>query len=144
MILTDTAFWLALANPRDHHHGRAAAWLDAIDEPLITTWTVVTETSYLLLHRLGPESHIKFLESAAAGGFEVLTLPVEALQRVAELMRKNRDLPMDLADASLVLAAEQLGHGRILSTDERVFQAYRWKPRKPFRNLLLEDPESYG
>ena len=41
-----------------------------------------------------------------------------------------------LADASLVLLAEHLGHGRILSTDERDFGAYRWKNRKPFKNLL--------
>ena len=55
---------------------------------------------------------------------------------MAELMQKYRDLPMDLADASLVLLAEQLGSGRILSTDERDFKTYRWKSRKPFKNLL--------
>ena len=40
-------------------------------------------------------------------------------------MEKYRDLPMDLADASLVLLAEALGSGRILSTDARDFGAYR-------------------
>ena len=45
---------------------------------------------------------------------------------------------MDLADASLVILAEHLGHGRILSTDERDFETYRWKQRKPFQNLLLD------
>ncbi len=44
---------------------------------------------------------------------------------------------MDLADASLVLLAEHLGHGRILSTDQRDFKAYRWKNNYPFENLLL-------
>ncbi|MEC8434908.1 MAG: hypothetical protein VXZ27_03640 [SAR324 cluster bacterium] len=44
---------------------------------------------------------------------------------------------MDLADASLVLLAEHLGHGRIVSTDERDFQTYRWKQHHPFTNLLL-------
>lgn len=43
----------------------------------------------------------------------------------------------DLADASLVLLAEELGHGRILSTDQRHFRTYRWKHRKPFENLLI-------
>jgi len=52
-------------------------------------------------------------------------------------MEKYADLPMDLADASLVILAGHLGHGRILSTDQRDFQAYRWKQREPFRNLLL-------
>jgi predicted nucleic acid-binding protein len=51
-------------------------------------------------------------------------------------MVKYRDLPMDLADASLVILAEELGHGRILSTDTRDYRTYRWKNRKPFQNLL--------
>jgi uncharacterized protein len=43
---------------------------------------------------------------------------------------------MDLADASLLLLAEHLGHGRILSTDLRDFGSCRWKNRKSFTNLL--------
>lgn len=52
---------------------------------------------------------------------------------------KYRELPMDLADASLVILAEELGSGRILSTDRRAFQTYRWKTRKPFKGLLPLD-----
>jgi len=52
-------------------------------------------------------------------------------------MNKYADLPMDLADASLVILAEHLGHGRILSTDKRDFHTYRWKHNKPFENLLI-------
>ncbi|MFM8330254.1 MAG: hypothetical protein ACKN9T_01045 [Candidatus Methylumidiphilus sp.] len=52
-------------------------------------------------------------------------------------MRRYADLPMDFADASLVILAEELGHGRILSTDQRDFQAYRWKNHHPFVNLLM-------
>lgn len=56
--------------------------------------------------------------------------------RARLLMRRYAALPMDLADASLVLLAEHLGHGRILSTDQRDFGGYRWKQREPFHNLL--------
>jgi predicted nucleic acid-binding protein len=52
-------------------------------------------------------------------------------------MQKYADLPMDLAVASLVILAEELGHGRKLSTDQRDFKTYRWKNHKPFQNLLL-------
>ena len=55
------------------------------------------------------------------------------------LMEKYRNLPMDIADASLVIAAEDLHVGDILSTDLRDFQAYRWKNHHPFNNLLLSD-----
>ena len=135
-MLADTGFWLALANRRDRHHAACVAALDNLDEPLVTTWPVMVETCHLLLARLGVEAELKFVASARDGAFEVFTLGEDHLPRVHELMEKYRDLPMDLADASLVIAAEDLGSGRILSTDERDFHAYRWKQRRPFKNLL--------
>jgi len=140
MVIADTGFWIALANRRDRHHDRANAWLEVLKEPLVTTWPVVAETCHLLLHRLGPESQRRYVMSCAEGAFELFDLRREDTPRVADLMEKYADLPMDLADASLVLLAEHLGHGRIFSTDERDFNAYRWKQREPFENLLLEDP----
>ena len=62
--------------------------------------------------------------------------PASQLARIPTLMRRYAELPMNLADASLVLLAEHLDHGRILSTDERDFSTYRWKSRRPFQNLL--------
>ena len=53
-------------------------------------------------------------------------------------MQKYRDLPMDLADASLVILAEELGSGQILSVDYRDFNSYRWKNTEPFQNLFQE------
>jgi uncharacterized protein len=55
-------------------------------------------------------------------------------------MDKYADLPMDLSDASLVVLAEALSHGRILSTDQRDFHAYRWKQQEPFENLFQDGP----
>ena len=51
-------------------------------------------------------------------------------------MRVNARFEGVAADASLVLLAEHLGHGRILTTDEREFGSYRWTSRKPFHKLL--------
>ena len=52
------------------------------------------------------------------------------------LMGKYADLPMDMADASLAVLAEQLNSGRILTVDRRDFSVYRWN-NKPFENLLI-------
>ena len=52
-------------------------------------------------------------------------------------MKQYADLPMDLADASLVILAEHLDDGRILSADQRDFNTYRWKNREPFENLMF-------
>jgi hypothetical protein len=58
---------------------------------------------------------------------------------MAILMSQYETLPMDFADASLIILAEHLGHGRIVSTDRRDFHAYRWKNHHPFHNLLDGD-----
>lgn len=136
MILVDTGFWLALASAKDRHHQSAKRALLEIEERLITTWPVMTETCHLLVARVGERSARAFVESGAAGAYELFELTRDHLPRVSALMAKYAALPMDLADASLVVLAEHLGSGRILSTDQRDFGAYRWKDRKPFRNLL--------
>jgi predicted nucleic acid-binding protein len=46
-------------------------------------------------------------------------------------MSKYRDTPMDLADASLVAAAEALDLARVFTLDSD-FQIYRWKGRRKF------------
>jgi len=60
------------------------------------------------------------------------------LSTAEELMQKYRDLPMDLADASLVILAEELGSGQILSVDYRDVNTYRWKNTEPFQIKLAE------
>lgn len=137
MILADTGFWLALANRKDRYYGLAVERLREINEPLITTWPVVTEVSFLLLSRLGAFAQLQFFRSFLDGAFEVFEIPATSHRRILELMKKYQELPMDLADASLVILAEETGEGRILSTDVRDFKTYRWKERKPFKNMLL-------
>lgn len=136
MILVDTGFWLALAATRDRHHVAAVATIDRVREPLITTGAVVVETCHLLAHRVSINAELAFLKSMQAEAFQVFDLARSHLPRACELIEKYRDLPMDLADASLVILAEELGTGRILSTDTRDFKTYRWKHRKPFKNLI--------
>ena len=137
MILTDTGFWLALLNSRDRYHRQAVVALEELDEPLITTWPVVTETTYMLLTRLGVDAQLRFLDNLERDYIQLFDVEQGHLSRIKVLMKKYKSLPMDLADASLVIAAEELNDGRILSTDLRDFNAYRWKNHRPFLNLLL-------
>jgi predicted nucleic acid-binding protein len=98
---------------------------------------VLTEVCHLLVARVGVHQALEFMDAVAQGAVDVMTLDEDALFRASYLMRRYRDLPMDLADASLVILAEQLEEGRILSTDLRDFSGYRWKNNQPFTNLLL-------
>ena len=135
MVLADTGYWLALANARDRWHQAAVSVTRQLDEHLVVTWPVVTETCHLLLSRLGVEAELRFIEQMSMN-VEIHELGQEHLGAIRVLMEKYADLPMDLADASLVVAATELGEGRILSTDQRDFNTYRWKDVEPFRNLL--------
>jgi uncharacterized protein len=139
MIIADTGFFFALANPRDRYHPAALRALEAINEPLITTYPVITETCYLLLSTSGNSAQCNFLKNLSNGAADIFHLQDNHLTRMIELIDRYADLPMDMADASLVVLAEHLGHGRILSSDRRDFQVYRWKNTQPFENLMLSD-----
>ena len=139
MVLTDTGFWYAFFNAKDKHHQRTIQIMQNLDEGLITTWPVITETSYLLQKALGVPAQLRFISALDADFIEISEITKQNLIRIQQLTNKYADLPMDLADASLVILAEELGHGRILSTDQRDFRAYRWKNHQPFQNLLLPD-----
>ena len=138
MVIVDTGFWLALANKKDRYHAVARSTLAELDEPLVTTWPVLTETCHLLLQHLGNPVQQKLIAAYDNGAFDVFDLRRDHGASIRRYMKKYADLPMDLADASLIVLAEHLGHGRILSTDQRDFRTYRWKQRRPFENLLLK------
>jgi predicted nucleic acid-binding protein len=138
VIIADTGFWLALANARDANHARARAALTRHRGPFINHLASHDRDVPPLGQSAQRKSALAFIRSGALGAFEIFALESSHPSRIEALMTKYRDLPMDLADASLVILAEELGTGRILSTDKRDFGAYRWKNRKPFRNLLAE------
>jgi len=136
VLIVDTGFLFALVDRRDTWHARAAALAGTAAEGWITTWPVLTEACHLFQRHLGSAFASDLMADVADGGLEVWELPDRQWPQIPLLMRRYARLPMDLADASLVLLAEHLGHGRIVSTDQRDFGAYRWKSRKPFENLL--------
>jgi uncharacterized protein len=138
MIAVDTGYFLALLHVGDAYHARAKTWLNSASEGWITTWPVVTEVSYMIGGRLGEAAKQDFLSDVVNGSIVIWDIPSEHARKTPALMKKYTKLPMDLADASLVLLAEHLGHGRILTTDQRDFGAYRWKSTKPFVNLMAQ------
>jgi predicted nucleic acid-binding protein len=134
MIIADTGFWIALA---DKNHQQANHFAKTTHERLITTYPVMTEVCHISLQRQGIQAQLNFIKMHQLGAFDVFDIPKKDKDRLFLLMQQYADLPMDLADASLVLLAEHLEHGRVLSTDKRDFHTYRWKNRHPFQNLLI-------
>lgn len=136
MIITDTGFFVALGNKKDNFYPQAIQQLSLLKEPLITTYPVIVETSYLLLERCGQSAQFKFLHQLTQESIQVFQLENGHLKRMVELMVKYADLPMDLADASLVVLAEELNDSRILTTDFKDFTIYRWQNSQTFNFLL--------
>lgn len=146
MIIVDTGFWISLFNDKDQYHQTAKKTLAKYaSEPLITTWSVLTESCHLLLQRSttkqkGVEKQVQLINlfDQYPEMFKIFNIFEIHFPRMKELMTKYADLPMDLADASLLILAEDLGEGRILSVDNRDFNTYRWKQTHPFTNLFLD------
>lgn len=123
MILVDTGPLVALFDPQDRQHARCVNVLKAIQEPLVTTTPVLTEA----FHMLGPASigSDRLREFVENGGLSIWLFDRPALTRAFELMESYADHPMDLADASLVTAAEALGTRRVFTIDRNDFETYR-------------------
>jgi len=134
MILVDTGPLVALFDPRDEQHKRCRRTLKELREPILTTTTVLTEA----FHMLGPASigSDRLREFVEAGGLSVWFLDRAWLGRAFELMDLYADHPMDLADASLVAAAEALGTRRVFTIDRKDFETYR--VRRGHRHASVE------
>jgi uncharacterized protein len=136
MIIVDTGAFVGLFNRRDAFRNSARAAFASFQEPFITTYPVLSETCYLLFRSVGHIAQANFLRSISRGAVTVFEPEISYLDRMIDLMETYADLPMDFADASLVVLAEYLGHGRILTVDQRDFSVYRWSNTNPFENLL--------
>jgi hypothetical protein len=114
---------VALIHADDRHHASCRDALERIREPLVTVWPVITEAMYLLDFSSDAQDALwRLLERDAV---KILTLGTADVPRMRELMRKYRDLPMDLADAALVRAAERERISRVFTIDRRDFEVYR-------------------
>lgn len=135
MILLDTGPVVALFDPKDGSHKRTRDLLRTIREPLVTTLPVLTEA----FHLLDPSSQgsVALRAFVLGGGTRMFELGDDGLSRAFELMEAYRDQTMDLADASLVVAAESLRTTRIFTLDRSEFTTYRARIGRSLRSFRL-------
>ena len=130
MIVLDTGPIVALFDKDDNYHNRSIDILREISEPLITTWPVITESFYLL--NLSYQVQDDLWEFIERGGVTIHPLEADICRRCRELMKKYHDLPMDLADATLVALGERLELSKIFTFDHKDFEIYKPRHRKRF------------
>jgi uncharacterized protein len=124
MTLCDTGPLVALINAGDAHHHRCTAALPHLSSPLLTTWPCLTETMYLLTRYGGYPAQEELWAYVEDGLLTLHTSSEGERARMHVLMQQYRDTPMDLADASLVAAAEALNVVQVFTLDSH-FYAYR-------------------
>ncbi len=130
MILIDTGPIVALFDQDDRRHSLCLDILKKIREPLLTTWPVLTECFSLLNFSWEVQDSLwLFLRR---GGINLCDLKKEDLLRCHDLMKQYRDLPMDLADATLVALADALDISKIFTLDHKDFSIYRFKGKRRF------------
>jgi predicted nucleic acid-binding protein len=124
---------VALLDRSEQHHSQCVDVLSELAGSLATCEACVAEACYLLREIRGaPEAVVS---NVANGIFQIPIRLLDQAGSVENLLRKYRNVPMDLADACLVDLADRLGTGRILTLD-RDFDIYRWRARRKFELLI--------
>lgn len=134
MILVDTGPLVALFDRKDANHARCVKVLRLLRESIATTTPVLTEAFHLLQPASTGAERLR--EFVVKGGLAVWYFESATLLRAFELMEQYADHPMDLADASLVTAAEAYASRRIFTIDRNDFESYR--VRRGHRHLSFE------
>jgi len=130
-LLLDTGAFVALVDRSETAHDECVAALERWTGPVVTTEAVLTETLYLV----GPEWKAQkvALEFILRGAFQLVPSSHASLRRVAALMERYRNVPMDFADATLVALGEELETNLVFTLDRRGFSTYRLHRRKAFQ-----------
>jgi len=130
-LLLDTGAFVALVDRDEKFHTACVAALERWTGPVVTTEAVLTETLYLV----GPHWRAQkvCLEFILRGVFQVVPASMQSLQRVAALMERYGNVPMDFADATLVALAEELETDKVFTLDRRGFTTYRMNRNRPFQ-----------
>jgi predicted nucleic acid-binding protein len=129
-LILDTGALVSLLDRSQKRHEAFARFFAGWDRPVVSTEAVLTEATHLLGGlKGGRQACIDFFLSEGA-----LLVPATkgSLRRARDLVKQYADLPMDYADATLVVLAEELGTNVVFTTDRRDFSVYRIKGRRHF------------
>jgi predicted nucleic acid-binding protein len=132
-LLLDTGALVSLLDRSQTHHRWFKEFFSGWRGTVVSTEAVLTEATHLLGRTPGgPELCLEFFLD---GGATLVPSSLSTLRRCRVLLEKYADLPMDYADATLVVLAEELGTELVFTTDQRDFKVYRFGRDRPFRIL---------
>jgi len=137
LVLLDAGPAIAWLDANDPHHSAVREKMGDLAGRLITTGAVITEAMFFVQEaRAGASRLTDWLRRMRVDVVDCFD--VGSLQSAALLMERYADAPMDYADATLVVCADELNCGDVLTLDVRGFRTYRYQRNRSF-NLLLQD-----
>ena len=135
-ILIDAGPLIALFDSSDRYHRGIRAFLKNRPYRYVSTLAVFTEVSHML--DFSSAAQLDFYEWVMCKGVIISDINQIDMLRVTELAKKYADLPMDFADATLIVTAEKTGIREIISLDKD-FDIYRLPGKEKIRNIYKSD-----
>jgi len=132
-ILIDSGPLIALFHSGDRYHRKVRDFLKKSTYGFISTLAVITEVSHFL--EVNINAQLDFYEWVICKGIIISDINQNDMSRIVELTGKYADLPMDFADATLIVTAEKTGIREIISLDKD-FDIYRLPGREKIHNVL--------
>jgi len=129
-LLLDTGALVSLLDRSQHDHQEFVDFFNGWTGEVVTTEAVLTEATHLLARVHG--GAVACLDFVLSGGALLVPASSTSVRRARALMDQYADCPMDFADATLVVLAEDLNTHAVLTTDRRDFSIYRIGGRKGF------------
>lgn len=133
-ILIDAGPLIALFDRDDKYHDKIKDYIKRNKVKFVSTIAVITEVTHMLDFNV--RAQIGFLEWISQEGIIIHDINHKEIIRIIELSKKYHDVPMDIADATLVVAAEQTGIREIISIDSD-FEIYRLFKKEKIENVFL-------
>jgi len=133
--IIDSGPIIALFDRSDKYHYKVLEFLKNYKGELITSWSVITEVSHMLDFNL--QVQIDFLKWIELGGIIVYNIPQDEIKNIRIMMEKYINIPMDLADGTLMYIANKEKIKNIVSIDSD-FDIYRTLKKQSLNNLLKQ------
>jgi predicted nucleic acid-binding protein len=134
-ILIDAGPLIALFDSTDKFHHSARTFLKDHPYRFVSTIAVFTEVSHML--DFNTNAQCDFYNWVMYKGVIISDINQNDMYRVVELTGKYADIPMDFADATLVITAEKTGIREIISLGSD-FDIYRLPGKEQIRNIFIQ------
>jgi predicted nucleic acid-binding protein len=131
-VLIDAGPLIALFDSSEKRHRGIRAFLKEHPYRYVSTIAVFTEVSHML--DFSTAAQRDFYEWVMYKGVIISDINQNDMLRLVALTEKYADVPMDFADATLVITAEKTGIREIISMDKD-FDIYRLPGKEQIRNV---------